>query len=272
MQLPIIKTTGQASQADLVRLYHRTELHWTRHLGEETQLDVGTAIVNPELAAVQDANCILDAAVPEDGNVDDAILEAEAHFASQGVQCAKWVLNPSVPAERTQLLADRLIASGFTTGSYDILHLAGQPVGRIQEIGGLTIIPARASFRHARQLADEWAAAYSVPQLADAAMLHLEDPHVDALLALKDGVAIAMVAVLSVGDMGCIEDLFVSEAHRRQGIGRTMMSRAMEICARSLFKQVFIGVDPSNDAAVRLYGEFGFKRVGNYVWYRRSQA
>src|SRR5262249_33615712 len=153
--------------------------------------------------------------------------------------CWKWVLNPALPAERTTPLADHLLALAFERQDLDIMYLAGQPQSPIHEVGGLTIIPARASFRHARQLLEEWTAAYS-PLMPDLLMLNLEDPQTDALLALKDGTPAAFVAILPVGEIGCIEDVFVSETFRGQGIGRTMMSRALEICARSLFKHVFL--------------------------------
>ena len=125
-----------------------------------------------------------------------------------------------------------------------------------------SIIPARASFRHARQLAEESSRDWDTPQLADAWMLHLEDPQCDAILALKDGVAAALVIVLTIGEIGGIQDVFVSAAFRGQGIGRTMMSRALEICARSLFKHVFLSVDPDNTPAVNLYRKVGFERIG----------
>ena len=49
-------------------------------------------------------------------------------------------------------------------------------------------------------------------------------------------------------DLGRIEPLYVAESSRRQGLGRTMMSRALEICARSLFKHVFLSCMPVSTA------------------------
>ena len=111
-----------------------------------------------------------------------------------------------------------------------MLHLAGTPSGPVREVAGLTVIPARASFRHARELARERAAEWDEhPQLIEAAMLHLDDPHYDAMLGLRDGPAVGFAGVLAVGDVGRIDQVFVSEKFRRRGIGRTMMSRAMEV-------------------------------------------
>ena len=99
-------------------------------------------------------------------------------------------------------------------------------------------------------------------------MLHLDDSHTDALVAIRDGVATAYLAVLSIGEIGSIQELFVAEAFRRQGIGLTMMSRALEIAARSLFRHVFVGVLPGNEAAISLYRRCGFEKVGETISYR----
>jgi len=180
---------------------------------------------------------------------EQAVALVDEHYRAAGSRCRMWVMNPSSPPERNAPLVQYLMDQGHTRSSVDIHYLAGLPRTPISEVGGLTIIPARASYRHARALAEEAARNWSEPQLADAALLHLDDPHTDALIALKDGVPVAFVNVLSVGEIGEIAELFVSAPFRGQGIGRTMMSRALEICARSLFKHVFLSVRPENDAA-----------------------
>lgn len=272
MPLPILQPSRShdASPETLVRLFHRTEMHWVRHLSEETQLDAGTAFTNPEMPRVWDANLVIDAAVPEGTSVEETVAEVDQHFAARGVRCLQWIMNPSAPAERTRPLIEHLLSRGGSARPVDIMHLAGQPSGVVREVGGLTIIPARASFRHARALAEEEAARWGEPRLADASMLHLDDPHWDALLALRDGVAVGRAGVLAVGDVGRIDHVFVSERFRRQGIGRTLMSRALEICARSLFRHVMLCVRPDNREAVALYDQLGFRKVAQMVAYHAA--
>jgi ribosomal-protein-alanine N-acetyltransferase len=268
MPLPILQASTEPTPENLVRLFHRTELHWVRHVGEETQLDVGTAFTNGALPAVWDANGVLDAALPPGVAPEAAVAEAERHYSQQALRCRQWIMNPSAPASQTLPHVDLLSSRGFRTGAYDVMHLAGRPAGVVREAGGLTIIPARASFRHARALAEEAAAEDGEPGLADASLQHLDDPHWDALLALRDGVAVGRAGVLAVGDVGRIEHLFVSAGARGQGVGRTLMSRAMEICARSLFRHVLLCVRPSNAPAITLYGQLGFRKVGEMRVYR----
>lgn len=269
MPLPILQYHADPTPQDLVRLFHRTELHWVRHLGEETQLDAGVAIANAELARVWDANLVIDAALPPGVSPEDAVAEVEAHFSGVGARCLQWIMNPSADAERVQPLVEHLTSRGWAARPHDIMLLGSLPAAAPTEVAGLTIIPARASFRHAGALAGEAAACWGEPQLADASMLHLDDPHWDVSIALRDGRAVARAGVLAVGEIGRVEHVFVSESFRRQGIGRTMMSRVLETCARSLFRHVMLSVGPDNRAAIELYTQLGFRRIGQLVAYRR---
>jgi ribosomal protein S18 acetylase RimI-like enzyme len=81
---------------------------------------------------------------------------------------------------------------------------------------------------------------------------------------------VARAGVLAVGEVGRVEHVFVSEPYRRRGIGRTMMSRVLEICARSLFKHVMLSVRPHNHWAIDLYGQLGFRKIGQITPYLRG--
>jgi ribosomal-protein-alanine N-acetyltransferase len=271
MPLPVLHSRAEVRPDDLARLYHRTELHYTRHLAEELALDMGTGFYNRALPGVWLANRLLDAALPDGMLPAEAVSVSDAAFAEQGVRCNQWLLNPAAPAARTAPLAEYLVATGWAAESADILCLTGTPSGLVREAPGLTIIPARASFRHTRQLAEESAARWGEPQVADAHMLHLDDPHWDALLAIKDGTAVGYAGVLAVGDLGRIDQIYVAAGHRRQGIGRTLMSRAMEVCVRSQFRHVMLAVAPDNAPAQALYGQLGFRKIGELATYQRRE-
>jgi ribosomal protein S18 acetylase RimI-like enzyme len=73
---------------------------------------------------------------------------------------------------------------------------------------------------------------------------------------------------LAAGDVGRVQHVYVSRDHRGQGIGRTLMSRAIEICARALFKHIFISCRADNAPAMALYRRFGFDRIGEFVAYQ----
>ena len=270
MPLPILQAHTEPTPENLVRLFHRTELHWVRHAGEEAPLDVGVAFTNPQLPRIWDANTVMDGALPPETSPEAAVAEADEHFARAGTRCRQWIMNPSAPASQVAPLAEHLLSHGWAAHAYDIMHLSGRSSAASgpAEAEGLTVIPARASFRHARELAEEDAAAWGEPQLAEASMLPLDDPHWDVSIALRDGRAVARAGVLAVGDIGRIEHVYVSPSHRRQGVGRTMVGRALEVCARSLFRHVMLCVLPDDRAAIGLYTAFGFRRIGQLVAYR----
>lgn len=267
MPLPILNSRHEPSHADLIRLFHKTENLWCEHLAGAEALDVGTAFANGELAEVWDANNVRDVALSDEAGPQQAFDEVEAHYASKGTKCFYWTFNPSAPAQRTQPLMDLLVARGYQVYSNDVMAMHQAQLRPSRELAGVKIIPARASFRHARQLWEEAAARFNTPGLVEAHMLHLDDPHWDALLALKDGEPVAFAGVLAVGEIGRIDDVYVAKAHRRQGLGDLMISRVLEISARSLFKHVLLSVFPKNAAAISLYQKFGFAKVGEIAGY-----
>jgi GNAT superfamily N-acetyltransferase len=267
MPLPILQSNNQATPETLVRLFHQTELNWARHLAEEQVLDLGIALFNPELSSVARANLILNASVPEGTPPSVAIAAAAAFYPEKGACLSAIIPSPSVAAGATQLLVDHLTACGWSAEPRNIFRLARRPAASpLQMLSGIKIIPARASFRHARQLAQEMAAGDS--QYVDAMLLHLDDPHVDALLALRDGHAVGTIAVLAMGEVGRIDQFFVAERHRREGLGKLILSRALEICARALFKHILLSVSIDEGAAHALFGQFGFERIGRIELYR----
>jgi hypothetical protein len=175
MPLPVL---SNPVESDLIRLFHRMTLHWTQHYGETTQLDAGTAITAPQLQNVYDANVMLDAQLPDGVSPQQTVDEVNRHFLAQGTVCRTWVMNPSAAKERTEPLAGYLVEHGAGIVRNDILYLRGRPAGVIREQAGLTIIPARASYKHARQIAEiSTGELWDEPQLVDAHLAHLDDPH-----------------------------------------------------------------------------------------------
>ncbi len=98
-------------------------------------------------------------------------------------------------------------------------------------------------------------------------MLHLDDPQWDVLVAMKDGAPAAIIGVLAMGEVGRIDAVYVAKALRNQGIGRTMMARVLELCARAMFRYVMLSVLPDNTPAQALYRKAGFAPIGQIVAY-----
>jgi putative acetyltransferase len=61
-----------------------------------------------------------------------------------------------------------------------------------------------------------------------------------------------------VADLG----LMVAKSHRRRGIGRALLERAVEWARSAGVTKLELHVFPYNEAAIRLYDSFGFRREG----------
>ena len=271
MALPILNNAPTPpSDADLVRLFHRTDAAWIEHGAEGEPLEVGTAYANSALPSIWNANHVRDASLAVGMTPEQAVAEVTAHYASKGTACAYWIMNPSADAAQTRPLADHLISLGHRVRVDEILYLRRSRSAPVAAPAELKIIPARASYRHARALAEErardrWGSA--IDELVEADILDIDDPHTDTLLALHADRPVATISVLAVGDLGRIENVYVARDFRRRGIGRTMMSRALEVCVRSMFRHVFMLVDPANTPATTLYRSLGFEPIGRLTSY-----
>jgi len=273
MDLPVIKIKpAAASDADLARFFHKTEVAWTQHLGEERELDIGLAYSNAALARVHHANRILGAMLPPGADVDALLDEVDSHFRSAGVTCWRWSMNPSAAPDQTRPIIDALERRSHTRTSLDLMHLTQSVDLRFESPNDLQVIPARASYRHTREFSELAAAEAGEPQFADASMAHMDDPHYDLLIALQAGVPVARGGVLTAGDIGLIEDIYVAAAARGRGLGRLIMLRCLEICARSLFRHIILSVAPQNTTAIALYHKLGFRKFGEFVEWVRPKA
>jgi [ribosomal protein S18]-alanine N-acetyltransferase len=89
------------------------------------------------------------------------------------------------------------------------------------------------------------------------------------LVAERRGVVAGYVVAHSAADEGEILNLGVAAAHRRHGIGRELVERALaELAARGV-QTVYLEVRSSNTAARRLYESLGFAEVGHRTRYYR---
>jgi GNAT superfamily N-acetyltransferase len=285
MPLTVLPNTFAQSTAELVRLFHQSQLEWSRHLGEETQLDFGRWISNPALPDSTTANCLHDARLLSGFSAARLIKEMEAKANATGVPWRFCSLNPSMPPDQSQALADALTQSGWKSEPLRILHRKRIET-RAPTTGNLdlTIIPTRASHRHHRQLletrereikgdsplfsdAKRGLSPFSSSAVVEAELLHLDDAHLDSLLALRDGEAVGGIGVLTSGEVGTLRDWYVTRPHRSQGIGRLLLDRALEICNRAMLRHVMIGLPATAGTALDLAQRAGLAQVGTWNAY-----
>jgi GNAT superfamily N-acetyltransferase len=261
--LPIIEVNSTPSKQDLIRFFHQAMQHWRRHLGEETPCDVGMAVVDKNEPAF---NVLMDAAIEPNGTVESAMRAVEAVFASFG-GCRAWIMNPSAPEEQTGPLVERLTAKGFQSVARTILYLPNPSVPANSDSGNLKIIPARAAYTAVSQLGEAAAGELGRKELADAAIRHLDDGHYDALIAFEDNRPVGRVGVLAIGEVGLVEELYVTPDCRGRGVETILLARAVEIAARSRFRHLFTAIASGDAAAGELMMRAGFTPVGPFISY-----
>lgn len=102
-------------------------------------------------------------------------------------------------------------------------------------------------------------------------------PHAAVFVAENDGRIVGRLSVardphpasFHVADLG----LMVSASHRRRGIGRALLQRAVEWAAESRVHKLELHVFPYNEPAIALYESFGFEREGfRRAHYRRANG
>lgn len=267
MPLPILPDVP--GPADLLRLFHQTELQWARQIAQEATLEYGSAIFNADAPHLADANALHDMALPAGMAAQQVLNAAEAFYADQGTRLEACVINPAAPADDQTALSRELAQRGWRQRSFDVMHTSEPRLPDQPAVEGLKIIPARASFRHARTLVEQATAEEGLSGIADVLMLRYDDPHYDALIAIRDSRAVAHVGVLAVGEIGRIDDLYVAPEARRQGIGRVMVYRAIDICLRSVFRHVMLSVAPDNQPAIGMYQRCGLACIGRFKSWRR---
>ncbi|MCB1747024.1 MAG: ribosomal protein S18-alanine N-acetyltransferase [Gammaproteobacteria bacterium] len=80
---------------------------------------------------------------------------------------------------------------------------------------------------------------------------------------LDDGETLCGHGIMSVAvEESHILNICVAPAARRQGHARTLMRHLLETAGTHGARIAYLEVRPSNDAAIRLYQELGFRHVG----------
>ncbi len=242
-----LNVLDHAGEMDLHRVYRRGMSLWCAHVADEMAFGPAAAFANAKLPAIPEANCVLGEVTLQQAQAIEAYFR-EAHTRPLAWFCPSGMASPGQLAE----LRDRPIK---------LMHLASVPRDVPQLHAELTLIPARSSFRHVREVAAAMRPGVEAEQAGEAACCHLDDPHVDAVLALSDGQAVGYTAVLSTGDAGLVTDLFVRPDRRGRGYGRALAGRAFDICHRSLFKQVICALPEDEPASIAFAVRMGFDVV-----------
>jgi ribosomal-protein-alanine N-acetyltransferase len=89
----------------------------------------------------------------------------------------------------------------------------------------------------------------------------LAQPGTFALVAVDEDPAGVVLCRAMAGEAEVLT-LAVAPWARRRGVGRTLMTAALDLARETGAEAMFLEADVSNDAAVTLYAQLGFERSG----------
>lgn len=110
---------------------------------------------------------------------------------------------------------------------------------------------------------------FALPWSAGAfrALMRRRDARV--IVAEDGGRVVGYAALWFTGGEAELGDLAVDPEHRRRGIGTRLLEAAVETAARRGVGELFLQVRESNEEAIALYADAGFRRVGRRHGYYR---
>lgn len=112
-------------------------------------------------------------------------------------------------------------------------------------------------------------ASFSVPWTEGAFLTELYSGFAEMYTALADGDIVGYCVMFLTSPEAEIHNIAVDKTARRLGIGRALMTRALEDAEKQGIERVFLEVRESNIPAQELYRSCGFESVGmrkNYYY------
>lgn len=97
------------------------------------------------------------------------------------------------------------------------------------------------------------------PWPRDALLAAWECDRNDVFVAVSDGTVIGYIIVENVLDEATVSSVAVDAGHRRRGVGKELMIRAL---AASKATVAYLEVNENNASALALYASCGFAKLG----------
>lgn len=272
MELPIAPQTYQPPADALLRAIKRVELMLARTACDETSLDVATVLTRADRPALSLTNFAADVRLPPDHTAAQVLDAIDAAFAEAGSRCHRLISND---ADWPEELAREAEARGYQRTERQLMLLHGyRPPQQRNE--ALQVIPGRAVYGPLCQMYEQSAREEIgldpdlAAQFAATLIDHLDEPRIDIFLGRLNGRIAGVVSVVTLGQIGVIDNVHTVPVMRHQGVATTLLAHAMDHCQRALFEQVILETTTDNTNAIRLYEKLGFKPLTTFAHYERS--
>lgn len=257
------------SFTDALAGIRRSSQVYYAQVADQTTLACGVAFTCPRYPNYYNGNQFREVVIPPGRSLADCFDEVQAFYAAQGLRCFRWTPAAAQPAGPLEAF---LAPRGYTP----IRNLA---LRRVREVDipthpGVRLLPVRAMRKAFRELMLGHRA-YALPvreMLADVAVDRLDDPQYDLFVAMLENRPAGYGALHQVGEIGRIENVFVAEACRRQGVGLSIMAWLLALSRRLALRVTCLETEETNTPAQALYARCGFEAEGSFVEFIAPEA
>lgn len=241
----------------MVSALRRSDQVYFEMVAQRETLACGYAYTNPDFADVPECNFVAEAIVEPQGG--DPYEIVEAYYASRGLACHRWVPAAHQPPAPLEALLSphgygvrELVVYGYAP------KVAPQPGAVLRILGARAM--RRAYTQVVRQRAEPFGAAAG--SLVDFQLERLNDPQYDAFVGLHGDEPVGIVALLQVGPVGRVCDLYVVPAARGRGFARALLAYALRAGLRWAMQMICARVPEENAAAAALLRRAEFEECG----------
>lgn len=227
-------------------------------------LACGYAYANPGFPAVPQCHFLAEVMLEGDGS--DAADAVDAYYGARGAWCGRWV-----PARGQALepLAALLKPRGFerieSVAFGYAPRVAPQPSGRFRILSGRAMSRAFAGIVRQRSAPHgEVAAALAAVQLE-----RLDDAQYEPLVALDGDQPVGMAALLHVGEIGRVCDVYVAPDARRRGVASDLVAGALRTALRWSIPMICAKAPRDDAGAAALLRRAEFEECGTIAAFVR---
>jgi len=245
----------------------RANQAWCLQLCEKETLNLGIAYYSDRFAQLPETNQYREVIAEDSTDVSAALDEASRWFSEKNLQCHRWA---PATGQASPALEDLLTQKGFTKRTYTVFALARWP--KIQRPDDLRILPARAVRDAFRRSIIEASSKDSLVQpqiLADAWIERLDEPQLDAFVAMKASTPLGYAGLFQVGDIAQVLLPRVADRTLRPQVEKALLGHLLILAKRLAMANIVTALD-ENDHEERVHLEScGFVADGTIVEFDR---
>lgn len=235
----------------------RAEQVFYEQVGDRRTLEHGIAFFDVDYPGSAQDNAFREVLVASSDDLPAALADVEAFYASHNLTCRQWV--PCL-AQAIDMIEPFLTSRGLIPRAFAAMAIGRWP--EVQVNTQVRIFPARAMRQAFRGLHEDELVARIEERRLDYAQF---DVHV----ATFEGKPAGRCGLMQAGEIGQICNLFVAPPFRRHGVGRTLVSHAINMARRLMMKVVCCKVSANDADSVSFLQACGFERHGEIVEFHR---